>query len=464
MLYSFKVNNDFIIFKFMLIKAVPFNTILLQILVLMFLPSKSYLQVKIDFQEYDLDNGLHAILHQDNLNPLVSVDIWYHVGSKDEDSGRTGFAHLFEHMMFQGSKNVGKTEHFKYIQEAGGTLNGSTNQDRTNYFETVPSNQLELVLWLESDRMSTLNVTQENFDNQREVVKEEKRQHYDNVPYGSRFATLFSLAYINHPYHWITIGSMQDLNDADVNYAREFYKKHYAPDNAVLVISGDINYEQTKLLVAKYFSNLKPSHFKRHNYPSNAIHTGQVSDTIYDRVQLPAIYIAYKIPELTSKDIYPLELLSLIMSNGKSSRLYNKIVYEQKISKSIQTWIWDLELGGLFLISSTGMKNSNLDTVKEMMDDELVKVKEQGVTKNELEKAKNIIETQFINRIQTNLGISEFLAYYWTYFKNTGKINSKVDDYLRVTEKEILDCANRYLVADNRVILYYLPKNDDGIK
>lgn len=211
MLYSFKVNNDFIIFKFMLIKAVPFNTILLQILVLMFLPSKSYLQVKIDFQEYDLDNGLHAILHQDNLNPLVSVDIWYHVGSKDEDSGRTGFAHLFEHMMFQGSKNVGKTEHFKYIQEAGGTLNGSTNQDRTNYFETVPSNQLELVLWLESDRMSTLNVTQENFDNQREVVKEEKRQHYDNVPYGSRFATLFSLAYINHPYHWITIGSMQDL-------------------------------------------------------------------------------------------------------------------------------------------------------------------------------------------------------------------------------------------------------------
>jgi predicted Zn-dependent peptidase len=426
----------------------------------MFLPSESFLKEKIDFVEYDLDNGLHVILHQDNLNPLVSADIWYHVGSKDEDSGRTGFAHLFEHMMFQGSKNVGKAEHFKYIQKAGGILNGSTNQDRTNYFETVPSNQLELVLWLESDRMSTLNVTQENFDNQREVVKEEKRQHYDNVPYGSRFNNIFSRAYNNHPYHWIPIGSMQDLDDANVNYAQGFYKKYYAPDNAVLVISGDINFEQTKLLVNKYFGDLKPSHFKRHIYPPNAFHTGEEKDTIYDRVQLPAIYMAYKIPEVTSKDIYPLELLSLILSNGKSSRLYNKMVYEQKISKSVQTWIWDLELGGLFMVSSTGMKNSSLDSMNKLMDDELLNIKEHEVSINELEKAKNILVTQYVNRIQTTLGVSDFLAYYWTYFKDTGKINSEVDDYLKVTEKDIVDCTNKYLTEDNRVVLYYLPMND----
>src|SRR5512143_2901117 len=225
---------------------------------------------KIEFEEYDLPNGLHVILHQDNSNPLVSVDIWYHVGSKNEDTNHTGFAHLFEHMMFQGSAHVGKAGHFSYIQKAGGTLNGTTNQDRTNYFETVPSNALELVLWLESDRMSTLNVTQENFDNQREVVKEEKRQRYDNVPYGSRFYYLFKNIYKGTEYGWIPIGSMQDLNDASLAYAQDFYRKYYAPDNAVLVIAGDIDYNETKELVEKYFGDLKASETNARQFPENS--------------------------------------------------------------------------------------------------------------------------------------------------------------------------------------------------
>jgi len=215
-----------------------YNRFSIFIILLMFVKNSALIaQIKVDFDEFDLENGLHVILHKDNSNPIVSVDIWYHVGSKDEDTNRTGFAHLFEHMMFQGSENVGKAEHFSYVQKAGGTVNGSTNQDRTNYFESLPSNQLELALWLESDRMSTLNVTQENFDNQREVVKEEKRQRYDNVPYGSRFYNLFSLAFKNQPYGWIPIGSMQHLNDADLSYAQNFYKRFYNPNNAVLVVS-----------------------------------------------------------------------------------------------------------------------------------------------------------------------------------------------------------------------------------
>lgn len=425
----------------------------------MFMSSKSLSQVRIDFLEFDLDNGLHVILHQDNSNPLVSINIWYHVGSKDEDPGHTGFAHLFEHMMFQGSRNIAKAEHFKYIHEAGGMLNGSTDQDRTNYFETVPSNQLELALWLESDRMSTLNVTQENFDNQREVVKEEKRQNYDNVPYGSRFANLFSCAYDNHPYNWIPIGIMQDLDDADISYAQEFYRRYYAPDNAVLVISGDIEYRTTKLLVDKYFGGLSSSSFQRHSYPANAFHSGEIVDIIYDHVQLPGLYIAYKTPELTSNEIYALHLLSQILSNGKSSRLYKKIVYEQKISKSVLTYLWSLELGGLFMISSIGMRNSNLHTIREFIDKELLDVKENSFSEEELQKAKNAIETEFVNLTQTKMGISDLLAYYWTYYKDTGKINSEVDNYLKVTQKDIINSANRFLTEDNRVVLYYLPKS-----
>lgn len=412
---------------------------------------------KIDFEEYDLPNGLHVILHQDNSNPLVSVDIWYHVGSKNEDTNHTGFAHLFEHMMFQGSAHVGKAEHFSYIQKAGGTLNGTTNQDRTNYFETVPSNSLELVLWLESDRMSTLNVTQENFDNQREVVKEEKRQRYDNIPYGSRFYNLFKNAYNGTEYGWIPIGSMKDLNDASLSYAQNFYKKYYAPNNAVLVIAGDINYEKTKELVLKYFGDLKPAETNSAQFPKNSFHRGEVKDTVFDNVQLPAIYIGYRVPGVKSKDQYALNLLASILSEGKSSRLYNDLVYINKLSKSVFSFNWDLELGGLFIISATGLKNSNLEEIENHIDKQIKEILSGNITENELEKAKNSSETNFVNRQQTMLGIADQLAYYWTYFKNTGMINSDIQNFRNTKLDDIHNAAKKYLTKDNRVVLYYLP-------
>lgn len=421
-------------------------------------------QPKIEFVEFNLENGLHVILHKDNTNPIVSVDIWYLVGSKDEDSNHTGFAHLFEHMMFQGSANVNKAGHFTYIQKAGGTLNGSTNQDRTNYFETVPSNQLELVLWLESDRMGTLNVTAENFDNQREVVKEEKRQRYDNVPYGSRFYNLFKDAYTGHPYRWIPIGSMEDLNNADVKYAQNFYRRFYAPNNAVLVIAGDIECEKTRELVEKYFGSLNTAQPKTNNYPEDQLFKGEVRDTIYDNVQLPAIYMGYKLPPITSPDIYPLNLLSMVLGDGKSSRIYRRLVYERMISKSANSFLWELELGTLFIITSVGMKESELNLLEDLINEEIEDVRNRPITEKELEKVKNSLETDYINRLQTLIGRADLLARYWSYFKNTELINTDLENYLNVTLKEVQDAAKKYLVQNNRVVLHYLPKEKNNTK
>jgi zinc protease len=415
---------------------------------------------KIEFEEYDLPNGLHVILHKDDTNPLVSVDIWYHVGAKDEDPGRTGFAHLFEHMMFQGSDNIKKTGHFDYIQKAGGTINGTTNNDRTNYFETVPSNQLELVLWLESDRMATLKVTQENFDNQREVVKEEKRQRYDNVPYGTRFLELMRRAFKGQVYEHIPIGSMEDLNSADLSYAQEFYKKYYSTDNAVLVVSGDIDYKKTKKLVEKYFGGLKPANTKKNTYKEIIFNQGEIKDTIYDNIQLPALYMGYKIPSIKDKDIHALELLALVLGDGRSSRLYNNIVYEKKMAKSCGSFLYDNELGGLFIVSSTGFKSTNLDSLEKNITDIIESVKTAEVSDAELEKAKNSVENDYVTRMQTVLGKADLLANYWTFYKNTGMINSDINTYLSVTREDLLNAAKKYLNTENRVVLYYLPKQD----
>lgn len=434
------------------------NKYKLILIVMFFTSAKLIAQEKIDFKEYDLDNGLHVILHQDKTNPIACVDIWYHVGAKDEDTNRTGFAHLFEHMMFQGSQNVGKAEHFNYIQKAGGFVNGTTNQDRTNYFETVPSNQLELALWLESDRMSTLNVTQENFDNQREVVKEEKRQRYDNVPYGSRFYNLFRKAFPGQTYNWIPIGSMHDLNDAGLDYAQNFYKRFYNPNNAVLVIAGDIDYDNTISLVQKYFGTLKKGPDVKRDYKEIIFNQGEVRDTVYEKVQLPSLYIAYKIPSVTSDENKTFNLLSSILTSGRSSRLYNELVYKRKLAKSVGSFVWDLELGGLFIINAMGLKNSDLKEIEDVINSEIEKVKAELVSGHELEKVKNESESDYLNRLQTIMGKADMLAGFYTFSRDPGMINTDLERVLKVTESDIIREAGKYLNNDNRVVLYYLPE------
>lgn len=415
--------------------------------------------INLDFKEEQLENGLNVILHKDNTNPIVSVDIWYHVGSKDEEVGKTGFAHLFEHIMFQGSKNVKKAEHFKYVQHAGGIANGSTTQDRTNYFESLPSNQLDLALWLESDRMAYLNVNQENFDNQREVVKEEKRQRNDNVPYGTKWFHLFKNAFRGEPYEWVPIGSMEDLNNATLNDALDFYEKYYSPSNAALVISGDIEYEETFEQARKYFGDIRNNTIEKKKFPVLNFNAGEVKDFLYDSVHIPALFIGYKIPGVISPEIPSIELLSTILAESKSSRLYTNIVHKKKLAKSASCFVWGNELGGLLVISCIGLYNSDLYELEKNITEEVENLIVSAVSESELEKAKNNLESYMVDTLQTNIGKAEFLAFFKTYFKNTGMINTVLEKYTKITVNDIKMAAAKYLASDNRVVLYYLDKD-----
>jgi len=412
----------------------------------------------IKFVEHVLDNGLRVILHEDNTNPIVTVDLWYHVGSKNEEKGKTGFAHLFEHLMFQGSKNIKRTEHFRYVQMAGGILNGSTNQDRTNYYESLPSSQLELALWLESDRMGYLNVNQENFDNQRDVVKEEKRQRNDNVPYGTKWMNLFKYSFRDEPYEWVPIGSIEDLNNATLEDAKTFYRKYYSPSNAVIVVSGDINYDSALEKVNRYFSGLRSNLKKSNNSFEVKFNFGEVKENVYDSIQIPGVFIGYKIPGATSGEIPALELLTLILGSSKSSQLYTNLVYKKRLAKSAGSFIWDNEFGGLIIISCIGFVDSNPEEIEKGITETIGNLLTNKISDFELEKAKNSAEAYIIETMQTNLGKAEKLAFYSTFFNNTGLINSIFEKYANLTSDDILKTASKYFVNKNRVILHYLRK------
>jgi zinc protease len=435
---------------------------------LFFLVVEVFSQVKpgkINFIEYDLPNGLHVILHEDHSTPIVAVDIWYHVGSKNEDPERTGFAHLFEHMMFQGSANVKKAEHMAYIQKAGGTFNGSTNWDRTNYFQVVPSNQLELVLWLESDRMMSLNVTQENLDNQREVVKEERRWRVDNRPYGTQWEETFKRLFKVHPYRWPVIGYMEHLNAAKLEEVKKFFDTYYVPNNAVLVIAGDIDVEKTKNLVQKYFGDIPRGKYeiKRPNVVEPPL-TQQVRDTIYDNVRLPAVFIAFRIPKDGERDFYALDLLANVLGSGRSSRLYQKLVYEKRIAQNVNVYAIGMEDAGVFKIDAYCSIGHEPEEVEREIWNEIEKIHRELITEKELQKVKNQTESQTLSNYQTVLSKADQLAHYYVIHGNTDEINHELDKILSITREEIRDSAVKYLRPENSVVLYYLPKEQKTSK
>jgi len=435
---------------------------------LFFLVVEVFSQVKpgkINFIEYDLPNGLHVILHEDHSTPIVAVDIWYHVGSKNEDPERTGFAHLFEHMMFQGSANVKKAEHMAYIQKAGGTFNGSTNWDRTNYFQVVPSNQLELVLWLESDRMMSLNVNQENLDNQREVVKEERRWRVDNRPYGTQWEETFKRLFKVHPYRWPVIGYMEHLNAAKLEEVKKFFDTYYVPNNAVLVIAGDIDVEKTKNLVQKYFGDIPRGNYeiKRPNVVEPPL-TQQVRDTIYDNVRLPAVFIAFRIPKDGERDFYALDLLANVLGSGRSSRLYQKLVYEKRIAQNVNVYAIGMEDAGVFKIDAYCSIGHKPEEVEREIWNEIEKIHRELITEKELQKVKNQTESQTLSNYQTVLSKADQLAHYYVIHGNTDEINHELDKILSITREEIRDSAVKYLRPENSVVLYYLPKEQKTSK
>ncbi len=414
---------------------------------------------EIEFVEYELDNGLKVLLHEDPSTPIVAVSVMYHVGSKNEDPERRGFAHFFEHLLFEGSENIGNGEFEKYVQEAGGTYNANTSSDRTYYYEIFPSNQLEMGLWLESERMLHAKVEEKGIEVQREVVKEERRQRIENQPYGSIGVKIFEKSFREHPYRWPTIGYMEDLNAATEEDYIRFYETFYVPNNAILSIAGDIDVEATRELVDKYFGSIPKGTVE---IPRPTVVEpplgGEVRDTVYDNIQLPAVIQTYRVPALGTEDFYAVSMLSTLLAQGESSRLYKSLVDEQQLALQVASIPLPLEDPGIsvaFAIANFGVEPQ---AIEEAMDAEINKVKEELISEREFQKLRNQVEDDFISSNAQVAGIAESLANYEMYYGDANLINTELQRYMAVTREDIQRVANEYFRPDNRVILIYLPK------
>ncbi len=414
---------------------------------------------QIGFIEYNLENGLHVILHQDQSTPIVSINIMYHVGSKNERPDRTGFAHFFEHLMFEGSENINRGEYLKYVQNAGGQCNAFTSFDKTVYFETLPSNQLELGLWLESERLLHLKIDSTGVETQRKVVKEERKGRYENKPYGSFQEEIFSHAFIKHPYRWVPIGEVQYIDQATIDEFRAFHKQFYVPDNATLTICGDIEIEKTKKLVDKYFGNIPAG--KHEIYRPNTqepAHNKEERDTIYDNIRVPAIFQAYHSPPLAGKDYYAISLVENLLAKGESSRLFKNIIDKKQLAMQLDAFSYPLEDTGLFIIYALVNQNVEIDKLENAINEEIENLKTDTLSDHEFQKLLNQTETHFYSQQTSleNIGLS--LANYHTFFGNANLINTEINNYLNVTKEDIIDVVNKYFRKENRVVLYYLPK------
>ncbi|HRO43744.1 MAG TPA: pitrilysin family protein [Flavipsychrobacter sp.] len=415
---------------------------------------------KINYVEYDLPNGLHVILHEDHSTPIVAVSVMYHVGSKNEDPERTGFAHFFEHLLFEGSENIGRGEYMKMVQAAGGQLNANTTQDRTYYYEVLPSNQLELALWMEAERMFHAKIDTVGVETQRKVVKEEKKQRYDNTPYGQLLSVVYENAFTKHPYRWTPIGKEQYIDQAKLTEFMDFYKTFYVPNNAVLVIGGDLDIEKTKAMIAKYYGDI-PKGTKPIPRPTDVEpeQTEEKRVNFYDNVQLPAVVISYRTPKLGTEDNYALQLLTQLLSQGKSSRFQKAIVDEQQKALASGAFAIPNEDPGIaimYAIANTGVTPEELE--KAMLD-EIDKVVNNIISDEEYQKLRNQAENAFVSQNQRVTGVVENLATYHTFLGNANLINTELEYYNKITKEDLKRVAGKYFTKNNRLVVHYLPKS-----
>lgn len=419
----------------------------------------------IQFEKYTLPNGLKVILHEDHSAPVVAVTTLYHVGSKNEDSARTGFAHFFEHLLFEGSENIKRGEFDKYVTNAGGALNANTTQDRTFYYELLPSNQVDLGLWLESERMMHAKIEQIGVNTQREVVKEEKRQRMDNRPYGSFLTEMLKRAFKVHPYKWAPIGSMDHLNAAKLDEFIQFYKTYYVPNNCVLSIAGDFDKASLKQKINAYFAPIPKGQFTiaRPNIKEPAL-GGEVRDIIYDNVQLPGVFQAYRAPKQGGDEYYAFNVLSTILSGGESSRMNKNLVDKKQLAVYAGSAPFFNEDEGLFITLAFANMGVKADSLEQSMDSVVSALKSHLVTEKEFQKVKNQITTELVTSKATMAGIAESLANNEVYFGDANLINTELEKYNRVTREEVLQVAKKYLNKENRVVLYYLPKPKETTK
>ncbi|EGV42130.1 insulinase family protein [Bizionia argentinensis JUB59] len=417
---------------------------------------------EVKFEEFDLDNGLHVILHQDNTAPVVSTSVMYDVGGKDGDRSRTGFAHFFEHLLFEGSENIGRGEFMKIIPANGGTFNANTMQDRTYYYEVFPSNKLELGLWLESERMLHPVIDQVGVDTQNEVVKEEKRQSLDNRPYGNLLNSIGENLFTLHPYNGSLIGEMEHLDAATLEEFMAFFNKYYVPNNAVLVIAGDIDVAKTKSLVKDYFGAVKKGPAVVRDFPMEEPITETIKATTYDKnIQTPAIIAAYRAPGMATKDARILDMISTYLSGGKSSVLYKKLVDNQKQALTVQAINLAQVDYNIFALFALPLGDVPLQTILSEMDEEIVNLQNELISERDYQKLQNQFENQFVNANASIAGIAESLASYYLLYGDVNLINKEIEIYRSITREDIQNVAKKYLNTNQRVEIEYLPKKDD---
>jgi predicted Zn-dependent peptidase len=421
--------------------------------------------IEIPIQTFELANGLFVTVNEDHTAPIAAVNLWYHVGSANERAGRTGFAHLFEHMLFQGSAHVGANEHFEFIQRAGGTLNGSTWLDRTNYYETVPSNQLALALWLEADRMGQLlpAMTQQKLDTQRDVVMNERRWSVDNQPYGTWWEKLPALTFPpDHPFHHSLIGSMEDLTAASLDDVREFFTTFYTPDNAVLSIAGDVDFAECRRLVEQYFGQI-PRGKGRPRLPSMSVPPrfgAPLREIVPDDVRLPRLYLAFRVPPFGTDAAYTASVCGAVLGMKHGSRLHQRLVRDRQVAAEATAFTFDLAKGSDLLIldvtARPGIASEQLESeVAKEVDD----IQAHGVTQAEVERAVALIETDYATSLQSAATRADKLSQFATYFRDPSLINQQVSRYRAVSANDVSAFAREWLGSDNRASLLYVPRD-----
>jgi zinc protease len=411
----------------------------------------------ISFEHYTHPNGLDVILHEDRKAPLVHVMVWYHVGSKDESFDMTGFAHLFEHMMFQGSENVGKTEHFSYVQGVGGSLNATTGQDRTNYFQTVPREYIGLALWLEADRMRSLKVTHENFHNQLSVVKEERKQRYDNAPYGLWYLVILDMLFGGSAYGWGPIGEMAHLDAAPLDAVQAFHRAYYVPNNATIVVAGDFEPDEARRLIDQFFGAIPAGPDVKRPYVAVEPLIEQSRRVLDAPVPLPAVYLGFQSASVGHADARALGVLALVLNRGRSSRLQRSLVYGTQTAQSAAAFNIDMEHSGLFVVLATASDDSTPEQVERELWAELESIRTGGIEQRELEAALNHIRTSFVTSVCRLQGVADALAYYHVLCGDASRINNLLDDYASITCTDVQRAAERYLRPEAAAVLFYRP-------
>jgi predicted Zn-dependent peptidase len=415
---------------------------------------------QVTFEEYDLDNGLHVILHQDNTAPLVVTSVLYHVGAKNEEDERTGFAHFFEHLLFEGTENIERGDWFKIVSSNGGRNNAYTTDDFTYYYEVFPSNNLELGLWMESERMLHPIINEVGVETQNEVVKEEKRLRYDNSPYGKWAFEVRKRMFEKHPYRHIPIGEMDHLDAATLDEFIAFNEKFYVPNNAVLVVAGDFEMEEAKKMIANYFNEIpRGEEIEVQTFEETPISEPITAEAFDKNIQVPALFTAYRIPKKTLRDSRVLDMISTYLSDGKSSKLYRKLVDEKKMSLQVAAFNMSMEDYGLYVILSLPVGSTELAAIRDEIDEEVYKIQNELISEKDYQKLLNKFESYFVSSNSSVEGIANSLAEYYAIYGDTNLINSEIDIYRSISREEVRAAAKKYLNPNQRLTLNYLPES-----